>query len=154
MAAGAGQAPIVTNGVHTAGQPFELSVGLPHNLGTRIHLHLTILATSIILFLSSATLDGAHAGAAMSSFIYAMPDRYNPSQPLTTSLYTQPSSQDFSARLAKVLVRRTGKLCYVGGSMNLANAVGGGTVDEEMEAFRAIVAVVATEVTKARDAEE
>ena len=150
----------------------ELSIGLPHNLGTRIHLHLTILATSIIVFLSSATLDGAQAGAAMSSFIYAIPDvsspypirierllsitlqRYNPSQPLTTSLYTQPSSQDFSARLAKVLVRRTGKLCYVGGSMNLANAVGGGTVDEEMEAFRAIVAVVAAEVTKARNAEE
>ncbi len=38
--------------------------------------------------------------------------------------------------------------------MNLANAVGGGTVDEEMEAFRAIVAVVAAEVTKARNAEE
>jgi len=78
MAAGAGQAPIVTNGIHTAGQPVEVSIGLPHNLGTRIHLHLTILATSIILFLNSATLDGAQAGAAMSSFIYAMPDVSSP----------------------------------------------------------------------------
>ncbi|TKA71064.1 hypothetical protein B0A55_07233 [Friedmanniomyces simplex] len=154
MAAGAREAPPVINGTPTAGQPIELSVGLPHNLGTRIHLHLTILATSIMLFLSSATLDGAQAGAAMSSFVYAMPDRYNPSQPLTTSLYTQPSSQDFSTRLAKVVVRRTGKLCYVGGSINLANAVCGGTVDEEMEAFRAIVGVVAAEVAKARGAKE
>ncbi|KAK5685073.1 hypothetical protein LTS10_003148 [Elasticomyces elasticus] len=151
MAADAGQAPPVTNGTHSQGEPVELSISLPHSFGTKIHLHLTILAKCIMLFMSSAALDGAQAGAAMSSFIYAMPDRYNPTQPLTTSLYTQPSSQDFSTRLAKVLVRRTGKLCYIGGSVNLANAVGGGTVEEEMEAFRAIVAVVTAEVAKARE---
>ncbi|KAK3099101.1 hypothetical protein LTR53_019068, partial [Teratosphaeriaceae sp. CCFEE 6253] len=74
MAAGAGQGPPVTNGVHTTGEPLELAVSLPRNLGTRLHLHLTILATSIMLFLSSAPLDGDRPGAAMSSFIYAMPD--------------------------------------------------------------------------------
>lgn len=51
--------------------------------------------------------------------------------------------------MAKLLVRRTHKLCYVGGSISLANAAGGGTVDEEMEAFRAIVDVVTAEVAKA-----
>lgn len=51
--------------------------------------------------------------------------------------------------MAKLLARRTQKLCYVGGSINLMGAAGGGTVDEEMEAFRAIVHVVTSEVMKA-----
>ncbi len=75
--------------------------------------------------------------------------RYNPSESLTSTLYSQPSSIDFVTRLAKALVRRTGKPCYVGGSINLANAAGGGTVQEEFEAFRAIVQVVTTECEKA-----
>jgi len=64
-------------------------------------------------------------------------------------MYAQASSQDFSTRLAKVLVRRTSKLCYVGGSINLADAAGGGTVEEEMEACHAVVGVVTAEVAKA-----
>jgi len=68
---------------------------------------------------------------------------------MSTPLYSLPSSLDFTTRIAKLLVRRTQKLCYVGGSINLANAAGGGTVEEEMEAFRAIVGVVTAEVAKA-----
>jgi hypothetical protein len=46
--------------------------------------------------------------------------------------------------MAKVLARKLKIPCYVGGSINLSNAAGGGTVEEETEAFRAIVnAVVA-----------
>lgn len=67
---------------------------------------------------------------------------------MSTAIYSLPASLDFTTRMAKVLVRRTGKLCYVGGSVNLSNAAGGGTVDEEMEAFRAIVDVVVSETAK------
>ena len=48
-------------------------------------------------------------------------------------------------------MRKTQKLCYVGGSINLMGAGGGGTVEEEMEAFRAVVGVVTAEVAKAQD---
>lgn len=50
--------------------------------------------------------------------------------------------------MAKVLVRKTGRVCYVGSSINLAGAAGGGTVDEEMEAFRAVIDVVTAEVRR------
>ena len=80
--------------------------------------------------------------------------RFNPTQPISTPLYSLPSSLDFTTRIAKVLVRRTQKLCYVGGSVNLMGAAGGGTVDEEMEAFRAVVGVVTAEVAKARKSHE
>jgi len=48
--------------------------------------------------------------------------------------------------MAKLLVRRTGKVCYVGSSVYLAGTAGGGTVEEEMEAFRAVIDVVTAEV--------
>ena len=73
MAAGGNAAP-VTNGTHAFSKPIELAIGLPHRLGTRIHLHLTILASSVMLFLTSASMDAGQAGAAMGSFVYAMPD--------------------------------------------------------------------------------
>lgn len=80
--------------------------------------------------------------------------RYNPSQPLSTPLYTLPSSQDFATRMAKVLASRTKRPCYVGSSVNLSGAVAGGTVEEEMEAFRAIVKVVMTGVERASGAHD
>lgn len=51
--------------------------------------------------------------------------------------------------MAKLLARRTQRLCYVGNSINLTGAAGGGTVEEEMEAFRAVVEVVTSEIHKA-----
>jgi hypothetical protein len=79
--------------------------------------------------------------------------RYNPTQPLSTPLYTLPSSLDFTTRMAKVLARKTSMPCYVGSSVNLSSAAGGGTVEEELEAFRLVVNVVmrAVERSKARD---
>jgi len=74
MAAGASSGPAVTNGIHESTKPIELSINLPGNPGTKIHLHLTILATSLMLFLTSSSLDSAQGGAAMGSFVYAMPD--------------------------------------------------------------------------------
>lgn len=73
MAAGSKSAP-VTNGTHPSGQPVELAISLVRSPGTKIHLHLTILASSIVLFLTSAAMDAGQTGAAMGSFVYAMPD--------------------------------------------------------------------------------
>jgi hypothetical protein len=64
----------IVNGTHTDGTPLELSISLPFSLGTRVHLHLTILATSIILFVTTAALDSGASGASLGSFVYAMPD--------------------------------------------------------------------------------
>ena len=44
--------------------------------------------------------------------------------------------------MAKVLARKARRPCYVGSSINLAGAAGGGTVEEEMEAFRGVVEIV------------
>jgi hypothetical protein len=54
--------------------PIELSFPLPKSPDTSIHIHLTIRATSILLFLTTSsngdTLTLAHLG----SFVYALPD--------------------------------------------------------------------------------
>lgn len=76
--------------------------------------------------------------------------RYNPSAPLSTPLYTLPSSLDFADRLAKTLARRANLPVQVGSSVNFSSAGNGGSVEEEMEAFRQLVAVVLKEVEKAR----
>lgn len=51
--------------------------------------------------------------------------------------------------MAKLLARKTSRPCYVGSSINLSGAAGGGTVEEETEAFRAVLDVVMSEVEKA-----
>ena len=74
--------------------------------------------------------------------------RYNPSQPLSTPLYTLPSSLDFATRLAKVLARKTGKAVHVGSSVTFAGAAQGGSVEEEMDGFKAVVENVLREVER------
>lgn len=72
-----------------------------------------------------------------------MPNRTNRAAPsLSTPLYTQSSTLDFATRLAKVLAKRVGKPVYVGNSISFAAAGMGGTVEEEMEAFKRCVEVV------------
>jgi hypothetical protein len=57
-----------------AGKPIELSFPLPKAPETKIHLQLTINATSLLLFLT--TVDGGNTSAAapLGSFVYALPD--------------------------------------------------------------------------------
>lgn len=55
----------------------QLAIDLPHSPGTRINLHLTVLAKSILLFLTSTSPDAGQQAAAMGSFVYAMPDVSN-----------------------------------------------------------------------------
>lgn len=56
---------------------------------------------------------------------------------------------EFTTRLAKLLARKTQLPIYVSNSMSFANAGMGGTVEEEMEAFKSIVQVT---LSKLRDA--
>ena len=65
-----------------------------------------------------------------------MPNRLNPSDPLCTSLYTDPSSIDFATRVAKIVAKKSGRPTYVGCSVNLGM---GARVEEEMEALRVAV---------------
>ncbi|KAM3422639.1 hypothetical protein BST61_g127 [Cercospora zeina] len=145
MAAGTTSHPTTTvNGTSSPSKPLELGIDLPRSPGLKLNLHLTILANSILLFLTSTTSDAiaTNSSVQMGSFIYALPDRYNPSQPLSTALYTTATSQDFTTRMAKVLARKLAKPCYVSSSVNLSSAAGGGSVEEEMEAFRVVVETV------------
>lgn len=61
--------------------------------------------------------------------------RFQPSEPLSTALYTLPSSIDFATRVAKILAKRTKLPTYVGCSV----AFGGATVEEELEGVKLAV---------------
>ena len=85
----------VQNGTHHAAssKPIELSITLPSSPGTRLHIQLTILAATTILFLTSASIDaGASAAASMGSFVMGMPDVRFPfsPHPQTLSLGRRP----------------------------------------------------------------
>lgn len=54
--------------------PMQLSFPLPRSLDTRIYIHLTLQAKSILLFLTTATADDASNPPPMGSFVYALPD--------------------------------------------------------------------------------
>jgi hypothetical protein len=74
--------------------------------------------------------------------------RLNNGQTISTPLFTQESTLEFTTRIAKLLARKTGKPVYVGNSISFASAGMGGTVEEEMEGFKKVVEVVMGEVTK------
>ena len=65
---------VTTNGTNAVNAPIELSIGLPSNPGTRIFIHLDILQACLTLWVASAALDAGNAGAAMGSFVFALPD--------------------------------------------------------------------------------
>ena len=68
----------LTNGTGPASsmtEPIQFSMALPNAPGSRIHTHLTILATSILLFCTSTTAEFSSAPVpSLGSFVYAMPD--------------------------------------------------------------------------------
>ncbi|TAQ85689.1 hypothetical protein B7494_g5985 [Chlorociboria aeruginascens] len=134
-------------------KPIELSFPLPKAPDTSIHLHLTINKTSLLLFLTTAINGDTSTTAPLGSFVYALPDRINSSQALSTPLYTFESSVEFTTRLAKLLARKSGKPVYVGNSISFASAGMGGTVEEEMEGFKKVVEVVMDEVQRSDDFE-
>ncbi|KAH7141227.1 hypothetical protein B0J13DRAFT_53887 [Dactylonectria estremocensis] len=124
-----------------ATETVELSIPIPMSLDTRIYLRLSTKAKAIMLFLATATLDDLATPTSMGSFVYALPNRLNVGQPLSTTLYSTEDSVEFTTRMAKLLARKTQLPVYVSNSMNFAKASMGGTVEEEMEAFKTIVDV-------------
>ncbi|KAI1334771.1 hypothetical protein F5Y15DRAFT_420550 [Xylariaceae sp. FL0016] len=119
----------------------QLSFPLPRGMDTKIHLRLTIKEKAIVMFLTTVAADEADQPAPMGSFVYALPDRYNPNQPLSTVIYSAEATLEFTTRLAKILAKKTQMPVYVGNSISLASTGLGGTVEEEMEAFKNVVDV-------------
>lgn len=151
-----------SNGISPEGQVSQLSIALPRSPGLAVHVHLSVLPKVLTIFLTSTALDAGQTGASMGSLVHAFPDvcafllrvscltalqRYNPNQPLTTTLYSTPASIDFATRMAKIITRRTGKPCHVGNSINLSGAPGGGDLNEEMGFFQAIAQAVIERAT-------
>ena len=139
--------------------PISVSFPLPRAPQTNIYLQLHNNGPNILIFLTTSTLEST-AAVSMGSLVYAMPNVRlyiaqssassliypyqvaNPSDPLSTPLFTPPGSLDFTTRLAKLLARKLKKPVYVGNSMSFASAGMGGTVEEEMEGFKRVVEVV------------
>ncbi|KAI4123793.1 MAG: hypothetical protein LQ338_005097 [Usnochroma carphineum] len=115
--------------------PTHLAIPLPFSPHTTLHLQITRLETSNLIFLTSTDPSTSGSLSSLGSFVYAMPNRYQPSDPLCTPLYSLPGSIDFATRVAKILARRTGKPVYVGCSIVLGNP----TVEEEVAYVRAAV---------------
>ncbi|KAM4061244.1 proteasome assembly chaperone 4 domain-containing protein [Hirsutella rhossiliensis] len=123
-------------------EPVQLSIPLPRSLDTRIYLRLSTHTKAVVLSLTTASQDELAASKAMGSFVYALPNRFDAQQPLSTTLFPHEPTVEFTTRLAKLIARRTQLPAYVTNSMSFADAGMGGTVEEEMEAFRSIVDVV------------
>ncbi|KAI0552237.1 hypothetical protein F4679DRAFT_536474 [Xylaria curta] len=121
--------------------PIQVSFPLPRGIDTKIHMRLTIQSKAILLFVTTVAADELDKPAPMGSFVYALPDRYNPEQPISTTLYSSEATLEFTMRLARILVKKTRMPVYVGNSISLASAGLGGTMEEEMAAFKQVVAV-------------
>ncbi|KAG5943382.1 hypothetical protein E4U53_007059 [Claviceps sorghi] len=130
-------------------QLLSFSLPLPHSIDTRIYLRLSTQARALVLCLTTATQDEGVSLKPMGSFVYALPNRFDDKQPLATTLFSSESSIEFTTRLAKLLARRVQLPVYVTNSVSFTNAGMGGTVEEEMEAFKNIAEVT---LDKLRDA--
>ncbi|KAI1639737.1 hypothetical protein F4809DRAFT_594206 [Biscogniauxia mediterranea] len=120
----------------------ELSIPLPRCLDTKIHLRLTLKSKVVLIFLTTVAADEADKSAPMGSFVYALPDKYNPNTPLATTIYSVEETLEFTTRLAKLLAKKTNMPIYLGNSISLANMGLGGTMEEEMEVFKKVVEVM------------
>ncbi|KAJ1329622.1 Proteasome assembly chaperone 4 [Microdochium nivale] len=131
------------------GEEAQLSFPLPRSLDTKIHLRLSIKAKVILLYLTTVAAEDVGKPVPLGSFVYALPDRYNANQPLSTTIYHVEATLEFTTRLAKILVRKTGMPVYVANSISFVSTGLGGTVEEEMEAFKQVVTVVSQQLGKA-----
>jgi len=152
--------PSLSNMENPMRETAEFSVALPRSMDTRIYFRLTVQAKAITLFVTTAAVDEANAPVPIGSFVYAIPDarvfpiqllghfwvtsmqRFNPSQPLATPLVVVEPTLEFTTRLARLLAKKSQMPVYVGNSISLASTGLGGTMEEEMEAFKKVVEVV------------
>ncbi|WEW54783.1 hypothetical protein PRK78_000208 [Emydomyces testavorans] len=122
--------------------PIEISFPFPKALYTTLHLHLTFLDTTAMVFLTTTAMGESHGAATrpMGSFVYAMPDRSDHKATMSTSLYISPGTIDYARRTAQALARRMHMMVYVGCSVELAGQV----AEEEIEGLVKVVdAIVA-----------
>ena len=146
----------------------QVAFPLPKSLDTKIHLRLSVKAKVIVVYLTTVSADDVGKPVPLGSLVYALPNvscayscllilvaanlpalwwltecqKYNASQPLSTTIYHVEATVEFTIRLAKVLARKTALPVYVANSISLMSTGLGGTVEEEMEAFKQVVAVV------------
>ncbi|KAJ5099903.1 hypothetical protein N7532_006904 [Penicillium argentinense] len=122
-------------------KPQQLSFPLPKALHTTGHIHLSFLGHCVMVFLATSTPgDSAGSVKSLGSFVYAMPDRTSSKSTIATTIYTSPSSIEYTTRVAKIITRRIGMPIYVGCSID-TNALGL-QVEEEMEGLTHIVNLV------------
>ncbi|TGJ79532.1 hypothetical protein E0Z10_g9231 [Xylaria hypoxylon] len=126
---------------NTPSEPIQVSFPLPRGMDTKIHMRLTVQSKAILLFITTVAAEDSDKPAPMGSFVYALPDKYNPNQPLSTTLYSVEATLEFTTRLAKILAKKAKMPVYVGNSISFASTGLGGTMEEEMEAFKQVVAV-------------
>jgi len=120
----------------------EFSVPLPRSTDTRIHIRLTTQSKAIVALLTTASAGEPGTPTPMGSFVYALPDRFNPDRPLSTPLCVVEPTLEFATRVARLLAKKTQVPVYVGNSISLVDTGLGGSMEEEMEAFRKVVDVV------------
>ncbi|KAI1129480.1 hypothetical protein F5Y10DRAFT_152439 [Nemania abortiva] len=121
--------------------PIQVSFPLPRGMDTKIHMRLTIQSKAILLFVTTVAAEDSDKPAPMGSFVYALPDKYNPNQPISTTIYSAEATLEFTTRLARIIAKKTNMPVYVGNSISFASTGLGGTMEEEMEAFKQVAAV-------------
>ncbi|KAK2072274.1 hypothetical protein P8C59_006638 [Phyllachora maydis] len=99
-----------------------------------------------MLFLTTASGEERASPSPLGSFVYSLPDRCDPGQPLSTALVTVEPTLDFANRMAKLVARKTQLPVYVANSISFASTGMGGTVEEEMDAFGAVAELVLSHV--------
>ncbi|RMZ92109.1 hypothetical protein DV736_g672, partial [Chaetothyriales sp. CBS 134916] len=116
-------------------KPIELSFPVPKHPHLRCHASLSFLNKCAMIYLTTSDLDMPTPQAPLGSFVYAMPDRIDATNVISTALSSSVTNIDYATRLAKILARRFNEPVYVGCSMDLA----GVTVEEEMDGLKEIV---------------
>ena len=129
------------NGVQKASSSTATHLTIPLGLSPHTSLQACIepLAHVCMIFLTTTT-PASSSPAALGSFVYAIPNRLKPAEPLCTALYAQPSTVDFATRVAKVVARKLKKPIYVGWSGELGAV--GAQVEEEMEGLRKAIETI------------
>ncbi|KAG0158389.1 20S proteasome chaperone domain-containing protein [Penicillium digitatum] len=94
----------------------------------------------MVFLATSSPGDSGGSVKPMGSFVYAMPDRISPKSTISTTLYTSPSSIEYTARIAKILAQRFSMPVYVGCSIDPHGM--GLEVAEEMEGLSKIINVI------------
>jgi len=135
--------------MEAAPEPVQFSLPLPKSLDTRIYVRLSTQTKAIMLSLTTASQDEPASVAPMGSFVYGLPNRFNRGDPLATVLFPHEPTVEFTTRLAKLLARKTELPVYVTNSVSFKNAGMGGTVEEEMEAFRDVAEQVTARIKQA-----